>query len=186
MSDRLRQWRVLLTVEGVLLLLGLMGAGGVLYQAPKTTGLRTERAAVEGKLAGAQRTLNALMAGQDPAVLRQQIQELQASLSGQTLPTRRDALELSAALTDYASRSGLRIVALSTVEDTIPGASEGENVPAVKVSLEVEGPLAQLGGLLGAMDGFPTATVLSLGLSAVDDGVWHTKLELVVAYRPTG
>lgn len=186
MSDRLRQWRVLLTVEGVLLLLVLIVAGGVLYQAPKTAGLRTERAAVEAKLEGVQRTLNALMAGQDPDVLRQQIQELQASLTGQTLPTRREALELSTALTDYAAQSGLRIVAMSAAEGTVPGASEGEEVPVVEVSLEVEGPLAKLIGTLGAMDGFPTAIVQSLGISAGDDGVWHIKLELVVAYRPTG
>lgn len=186
MSIQLRQWRILLTVETVLLLLVLLMAGAVLYQVKQTAGLRTERTAVEEKLAGVQRTLDTLMAGQDPAVLRQQIQELQASLSGQTLPTRRNALELSTALTDYAAQSGLQIVAMSTAEGTIPGASEGEEVPVVKVSLEVEGPLAKLIGTFGAVGGFPTATVQSLGISAGDDGVWHAKLELAVAYRPTG
>ena len=186
MRGGLRQWRALLSMEAVLVLLVLIMAGAVLYQAQQTAGLRTERAAVGAKLAQAQQSLATLKDGPDPAVLRQQIQELQTSLQGQTLPTRRDALALSTALTDYAAQNGLRIVALSTAEGTIPGAREGEKVPAVKVSLEVEGPLAKLIGIFDVVDGFPTATVESLGLSAGGDGVWHTKLELAVAYRPTG
>lgn len=181
MRGRLRQWRALLSVELLLVLLVLITAGAVLYQARQTAGIRTERASVEGKLAQARESLAAL---QDPAVLRKQIQELQASPQSQTLPTRRDALALSTALTDYAAQSGLRIVALSTAEGTIPGAGEGEKVPAVNVVLEVEGPLAKLTGLLGAVDGFPTAMVQRQGFSAGGDGVWHAKLELAVAYSP--
>lgn len=184
MRGGLRQWRATLSMEAVLALLVLAMAGAVSYQAQKTAGLRTERTAVEAKLFQAQRSLDTLKAGQDPALLRQQIQELQASLTGQTLPTRRDALKLSTALTDYAAQSGLQIVALRTVEGTIPGASEGEKVSAVNVVLEVEGPLAELIGSLGAVDGFPTATVQGLGISAGGDDVWHAKLELAVAYGP--
>ncbi len=182
MRGRLR--RDILSVEAVLVLLVLIMAGAVLYQTQQTAGLRRERAAMEAKVVQAQQSLATLKAGPDPAVLRQQIQELQARPQGQTLPTRRDALALSTALTDYAVQNGLRIVALSTVEGTIPGAREGEKVPAVNIALEVEGPLAKLIGLLGAVDGFPTATVQRLGLSDGGDGVWHAKLELAVAYGP--
>ncbi|MBI2919142.1 MAG: hypothetical protein HYY01_14300 [Chloroflexi bacterium] len=181
MRGRLRQWRALLSVEAVLLLLVLIMAGAVLYQGQKAAGLRAERAAVEGKLAQARESLAAL---QDPAALRQQIQELQASPQSQTLPTRWEALALSTALTDYAARSGLRIVALSTAEGTIPGAMQGETAPAVKVTLEVEGPLGKLIGILGTVQGFPTAMVQSLGFSAGDGAVWNAKLELAVAYSP--
>lgn len=185
MRGRLRQWRALLSVEGALLLLVLIMAGAVLYQTQQTAGLRTERAAVETKLAQAKQSLASLKAGPDPAVLQQQIQALQASPPpGQTLPPRRDALALSTALTDYAAQNGLRIVALSTAEGTIPGAREGEKVPAVNVVLEVQGPLAKLIGLLRAMDGFPTAMVQRQGFSAGGDGVWHAKLELAMPYRP--
>ena len=184
MRGGLRQWRALLSVEALLLLLVLVIAGAVVYQAQGTGGLRTEGAAMEAKLVAAQRSLATLKAERDPEALRKQIQELQASTMGRVLPQRRDALAVSTALTDYAVKSGLRIVALSTAEGTVPGAAEGEKVPTVNVVLEVEGPLAKLTGLLGAVDGFPSATVQRLGLSAGGDGVWHAKLELAVAYRP--
>ncbi len=184
MRARLQQWKGLLSVEALLLLLVLIMAGAVLYQVKQTAGLRRQRAAMEAKVVQAQQGLATLKAGADPAVLRQQIQELQASPQGSTLPTRRDTLALSTALVDYAAQNGLRIVAQSTAEGTIPGAGEGERVPTVNIALEVEGPLAKLIGLLGAVDGFPTARVQSLGLSAVADGGWRTKLELVMPYRP--
>lgn len=183
MRGGLRQWRALLSMEAVLVLLVLAMAGAVIYQAQKAAGLRTERAAVEGKLAEAQHSLDALKAGQDPALLRQQIQELQAS-PRPALPTRRNALAVSMALTDHIAQSGLRIVALSTAEGTIPGAREGEKVPVVKVSLEVEGPLTKLIVLFDVVDGFPTATVQRLEFSPGGDGVWDAKLELTVAYSP--
>ncbi|MBI4281930.1 MAG: hypothetical protein HY672_00365 [Chloroflexi bacterium] len=186
MNIQLRQWRVILTVEIMLLVLVVLVVGAILYQTRQTSGLRAEHTTVQTKLAGVQRTLDALMAGQDPDVLRQQIQELQAILGGQTLPTRREALELSTALTDYAAQSGLRIVAMNTADGTVPGANEGEETPVVEVSLEVEGTLAKLIGTLGAVDNFSTAMVQNLGFSAGDDGEWSAKLELAVAYFPTG
>ncbi len=175
------QWRALLSVEVVLVLLVLIMAGAVLYQAQQTAGLRTERAAVEAKAAQARESLAAL---QDPAVLQKQLQELKASPQGQKLPTRRDALALSPSLANYAAQSGLLIVALNTGEGTIPGAGEGETVPTVMVSLEVEGPLARLVGLFSTVDGFPSARVQLLEFSPGSDGVWHAKLELAVAYGP--
>lgn len=178
MSGRLRQWRARLSVEAALILLVLIAAAAALYQAQQTAGSRRERAAMEAKVAQAQKSLATSQAGPDPVVLRQQIQELQASLNSQTPPTRRDALAVSTALTDYAAQSGLRMVAASAGEDATPGAG--------KVSLEVEGSLAKLIGLFGAVEGFPAARVQLLEFSPGSDGVWHAKLELTVAYGPTG
>ncbi len=186
MRSRLRQWRTLLSVEAVLLLLVLVAAGAVLIQSQQRTGARRERAAIEGRVALVQESLAALLAGGSPATLGQQIQELQASVSGQTLPSRRDALAVSAVLTDYAAQGGLLVLAASTGEGTLPGAGKDETVPVMKVSLEVEGPLAKLIGLFGAMEGFPAARVQTLEFSPVSDGVWNAKLELTVAYGPDG
>lgn len=178
MSGRLRQLQARLSVEAVLLLLVLIVAGAALYQTQQAAGLRRERAAMEAKVSQAQKSLATLQAGSDPVALRQQVQELQASLNVPPLPTRRNTLAVSTALTDYAAQSGLRMVAASTTEDAIPGAG--------KISLEVEGSLAKLTGLLGAVEGFPVARVQLLEFSPGSDGVWHAKLELTVAYGPTG
>lgn len=186
MSARLRQWRALLSVEAVLLLLVLIVAGAALYQAQQTAESRRDRAAMEAKEAQAQKSLAALQAGPDPAVLRQQVQELQASLNSQTPPTRRNTLAVSTALTDYAAENGLRLVASSTADDQAPGAGAGGTVPVLKVFLEAEGPLATLVGLFGAVEGFPAARVQLLQFDPESDGVWFAKLELTVPYGSGG
>jgi hypothetical protein len=181
---RLRQWRARLTVQAVLLIIVVIVAGAAFYQRQQTAGLRTERTALEKKVGLAQESLAALQAGADPAVLQQQIQELKASsnANGQPLPTRREALAVSTALTDFAAQGGLRVVAASTGEGSLPGAGEGETVPLMTISLEVDGPLAKLIGLFGAAVGFPSAKVQNLEFRPLDDGEWNALLALVVPY----
>lgn len=183
MKDAMVRWPWLFTVEALLVLLVLVAGGVTVYQRSRVADVQQQRNSATARLSEIEKRLAAVNNPQDLEAVQEEIRQLQAKQEDLDLPTRREAIDVSTALSDYAARANMRVLSLrSGAGPTLTGQ---DSLPTVDISLEVQGSMTNLIGLLGEVDRFTASRVeyLSFTRSGGQERPWALKLTVRVPYR---
>ena len=151
------------------------------YQALGET--RGERSDLEGRFQVVRDDLAYLDANDETAALQESLEIEQAKPEPESLPSREEAGEFSRTMVDYAAIQELPLTTFDRVDTSV--AVGEQEYPSFRHSLEAQGSMEALIGLLRLVDEFPTAKVLELVFNRVAGAPtdWAMSLHLDVFYR---
>ncbi|MDP3062653.1 MAG: hypothetical protein Q8O40_05520 [Chloroflexota bacterium] len=174
--------RAFLRVEAVLLvaLLAVGVAGLLLLQTVSRA--EHKQATVEKRLAQARGELASVRLANEKGRLTAEMEGLKAPRAEGSNLSRHEALNMALAVVADVAQRRLRLITFSR-EDTLLTLGQTKQ-RAFGLSLELEGSIEDLLGLLGLIDGFPGPAVQSLELTrnATREGQWGAKVGVFIAY----
>jgi hypothetical protein len=146
-------------------------------------GAGEQRTRLQSQLARTGAELEEFEAQNQKATLEAELRELEATLEVRNFPSREEALDVGSALTAYAIEHGLLLETLSSAETS---ATRGEAThSALSLSLEIQGMMDDLLGLLSLAVDYPAVVVQSLKFIMIPEGQaqWRLNLALLVFYE---
>ena len=157
--------RRLLSIQGGLLLLAGVLAVATFNQWQGAASLQEELVVTRAELTTAQNNLARDTSQDDIVALGNEIAQLRSTLTAVSLPTHREALRVTAVLTDAAVARGLQVLAIQTDAGSV--AVGEQEFPSVDLSTDIQGLLPALVDLMGVVDGLPIHRLLDAEFTRV-------------------
>ena len=174
----LRADRISLLLAVIVLLAAY--AGFTQYQQAGET--REERTALENRYRVIEDDLAYIQINDEKPGLEQKLIEERAKPPPQSLPSRAQASDFSAAMVAYPAEQELQLTTFDRADVSVPIGSK--EFPSIRHILEAEGETQVLTGMLQLVGDFPTAKITELVFTrSGGEGRWQMTLNLDVFYR---